>query len=526
VLTRGSTIARTDRVACVVLPAFPLQLVLRDRPDWRGAPAAVVAEDNPLAPLLWVNEAALRAGILPGASYAAALAVDHRLLATTVAAARRDAAVAALHRHLLRYSPRVEPAQGDPGVFWLDAGGLTRVGGAPRQWAGRLWQSLRRARLVAGVTVGWSRFGTCCLSRAHREVLVLDAPAAERAACRRVPLARLDLEPGVRDDLTRLGLMTVDDLLRLPAAGLGARFGPATLRLVQLARGQGCDPLRPELPPEPVRAHERFDEPETDAWRLLFTVKRHLHPLLARLADEQRAVLRLDLELALADRAGTRLRHTLRPAAPTLDVVLLTELVRLRLESLDLAAGVDQVTVELEPAAAPPEALELFRRRPRRDPEAALRAVARLRAELGDRAVGRAEPRPGHLPEQAWEWREIATATATATETAAAPVPIVPDAARPRLVRRVLPRPRPLLGGGPDLILTDPGRLLRAATGPGAPADDGPAPRAHGPFLVSGGWWSGEVRRAYHYLEADGGRVLWLFHAAAEQRWYLHGFVE
>ena len=132
--------------------------------------------------------------------------------------------------------------------------------------------------------MGYSRFGTYCLSRVHRQVLVVDAPAAEQAACRQVPLARLDLEPAVRDDLARLGVKTIDDLMRLPAAGLGARFGPGTLRLVQLARGLGFDPLQPQLPPEPVRAEERFDEPETDAWRLLFVIKRQLHPLLARLA--------------------------------------------------------------------------------------------------------------------------------------------------------------------------------------------------------------------------------------------------
>lgn len=527
-LARAASIHRTDRIACVALPAFPLQLVLRRQPDWRGEPAAVVEQDNPLAPLLWVNEAALRVGILPGMRYAAALSVDHRLRATTVTDTRRDKAVAALHRHLLRYSPRVEPAGDDPGVFWLDAGGLERVDGTPRQWAARLWQSLQRAHFTAGVTVGYSRFGTCCLSRAHREVLVLDAPAAEQAACRRVPLSRLDLAPAVRDDLTRLGLKTIDDLLRLPAAGLGARFGAGTLKLVQLARGLGFDPLQPALPPEPVRAEEHFDEPETDAWRLLFAIKRRLHPLLARLADETRAVALLRLDLRLADRAGTLLSHDLRPAGPTLDVVLLTELVRLRLENLDLAAGVERVTVVIEPAAAPAEALELFRRRPRRDPEAALRAVARLRAEMGDSAVARAELRPGHLPEQGYGWRDITGAVAPEPAAAAAKTAVTATATapRPQLVRRVLPRPRPLIGGGPELILTDPAQLVRAAATPGVPALGQDALRAHGPFLLSGGWWSGEVRRAYHYLEADGGRVLWLFHAEAEQRWYLHGFVE
>ena len=83
-----------------------------------------------------------------------------------------------------------------------------------------------------------------------------------------------------------------------------------------------------------------------------------------------------------------------------------------------------------------------------------------------------------------------------------------------------------MLGGGLELIRTGPRQLLRAAGTPGVPSLGEDALRVHGPYLLSGGWWSGEVRRAYHYLEAEGGRVLWVFHDGAERRWYLHGFVE
>jgi hypothetical protein len=44
------------RLACVDLPAFPLQLLLRRHPEWASSPAAVVAEDKPQGLILWVNE--------------------------------------------------------------------------------------------------------------------------------------------------------------------------------------------------------------------------------------------------------------------------------------------------------------------------------------------------------------------------------------------------------------------------------------------------------------------------------------
>ncbi len=511
-VTRADQLVRTDRLACVDLPALPLQLLLRRRPEWRDLPAAVVAEDSPQAPLLWVNEPARQHGVLSGMRYASALSVCRDLQVAPVSEQRIVAAVAALHRLLLKHSPRVEPARHEPGVFWLDAGGLERLAGAPRQWAEDVRLRLRRSRFAAGVTVGFTRFGTYCLARVHRRVVVAPAPAREIAACRGVPLVRLDLDPRLRDDLNRLGVVTVGDLMALPLSGLTARFGPAATEMMHLARGLRFDPLQPVVPVEPLRAMAEFEEPETDAWRLLFHAKRLLHPLLDRLADQAEAVVLLHLDLKLADRASTTRRENLRPAAPSLDAVLLMELVRLRLEVCDLAAGVERLELELEAVEATSATLELFQRRPRRDPEAALRAVARVRAELGDGAVVRAELQPRHLPEACWRWAPV--------EKLELPAPAPPRGRAP-MVRRLLPRPRPLLEGGADLARTSGEALVRAAAGPGsAPAEV----RDHGPHLLSGGWWAGETRRVYHYLEAEGGRVLWVFHE--DGRWYLQGMVE
>jgi len=526
-LVRADAIAGSGRIACLDVPALPLQLLLRREPEWRQCPAAVVTEDNPLAPLLWVNEVARRAGVLPGMRYAAALALDRNLRAATVADDEIAEAVDRLHRHLLRYSPRVEPARHEPGVFWLDAGGLERLSGTPEQWALRLHRSLKRARFVAGVAVGFSRFGSYCLARVQRRVVIITSVEAEATTCRRVPLARLELEPRLRDDLDRLGLCTVGDLITIPVTGLAARFGPRTAELVQLAQGLRFDPLQPVAPRAPDLGEQEFDEPEADAWRLLFVIKRLLHPLLSALADRQEAVALLQLDLVLADRAATLTREELRPAAPTLDVVLLMELVRLRLETMELSAGVERLVIEAVGLPAPPEALELFRTRPRRDREAALRAVARVRAELGDEAVVRAELQPSHLPESSFRWRQVEQLPTPA------PLRLDTDDARP-LVRRLLPRPRPLLAGSPDLARRHGLRLLRAAAGPmnrhlNAATDSAtssPDVQVHGPHLLSGGWWSREVRRVYHFLEDAHGQLLWVFYDEARGRWYLHGKVE
>ena len=60
-----------DQTACIDLPAFPLQLLLRKHPDWRLHPAAVVEADTPQGTILWINEKARVAGIRTGMRYAA-----------------------------------------------------------------------------------------------------------------------------------------------------------------------------------------------------------------------------------------------------------------------------------------------------------------------------------------------------------------------------------------------------------------------------------------------------------------------
>src|SRR5882724_12809459 len=84
------------RLACVDLPAFPLQLLLRRHPEWAAYPAAVVAEDKPQGLLLWVNEKARQQGVLPGLRYAAAFSLASTLRAGAVALAESKKAVSDL----------------------------------------------------------------------------------------------------------------------------------------------------------------------------------------------------------------------------------------------------------------------------------------------------------------------------------------------------------------------------------------------------------------------------------------------
>ena len=497
-----------DRRACVDLRALPLQLLLRDRPEWAAHPTAVVAEDRPQGLILWVNERARRRRILPGARYAEGLALAADLRARVVPESAVAEAVQAVTALLRRFSPGVEPSDEEPGLSWLDASGLERLHPSLEAWARGITLALRaELRLRAAVAVGFSRFGSYAVARstALDRVRLCEAAAEEQRLARAVPLQRLALPPRLREALHRLGVQTVGDLVRLPASGLLERFGPEAHALHALATGQDPAPLLPAPEIPPVQERIDLDQPEPETTRLLFLIKGRLHRLLAELARRGQALgaLRLDLELDLGwypgvDPADARQAHALRPAEPTLDCAQLSDLVRLRLEAVAargrLGRGVDAVELIAEGVTATREQLRLFAQKPRRDLEATNRALARLRAELGEQAVVRAVLQDRHLPEERFTLEPL--------ERLARP--------RPREGERVLVR-----------------RLLPSSYIPArSPALQArlPGERA-GPFILSGGWWRGdEVHRAYGYARTSRGDLLWIYRDG--QRWLLQGRVE
>ena len=403
-----------ERIACVDLPAFPLQLLLRRHPDWRGLPAVVVDRDHPQGLVLWANEAARARRVLPGLRYAAALSLERDLRASEVSMAWVELAVSRVVRRLRYFSPHVEPSRDEPGVFWIDASGLERLYDSLHDWAREVRADLVAAGFTASLAVGFSRFGSYALARERRACRVLTDPQQERVAARRVPLDRLALPPKQRDALDRLGICTLGDWIDLPEDGVAARFGEELQRLHRIASGSLQDPLQPE-PDVPLASERRLlDHAERSVAPLMYVLEEMLDALRAQLFDRCQAAAAL--KLVLKFESGEEHVEIVRPAAPTRDRKSLLELLRLRLGSLRLPGGVEEVTLVARGESRERGQLDLFAEKPRRDLEAANRALARVRAQLGDDAVARAELVEGHLPEGRFRWERLVDARGGATE--------------------------------------------------------------------------------------------------------------
>jgi len=512
--------AHAHRIACVDVPALPLQLVLRAHPEWREQPVVVVEDDRPLATILWANRPARRLRIDRGTRFAEARTLSGTLHAEVVSAQAIDAAVDTLFERLLTFSPHVEPALDAPGLFWLDPNGLESLYGDLRRWARGVHRGLDADQWVTSIVVGFTRGPCLALARTRTGAQVVRDPDEERRLAARVPLARLAIAPRLHADLALLAVHDVGDLLVLPVGSLRKRYGEAAARLHDFLSGRTWTALVPRVLETPCIVELDVDPPDADHARILFGLRGVLHDAVAALARAHEAVTALSLVLALehAGPNGERVHEErLETAAPTLDVVQLVELVRLRLAGCVLPAPVEHVRVTLERVRVHPrQAAMLFDGPKKRDLEAAARALARLRASFGVEAVTRARPQAAHLPEARYRYEPVrAVQLPRAHAQSGGTGGGAHEPMAPPLVRRVFATPMPL----PPMPAHEPERWL---------GRHGAIAALHGPHRIAGGWWSprGRRERDYYFAETRRGEILWIYYDRPKRRWFLQGIVD
>ncbi len=551
-----------SRLACVDVPALPLQILLRRHPAWREGPAAVLTEDRVHARIRWANRRAVRLGVRPGMPQVAATARCPELRVGHIRPEEIESEVARLSERLHRWSPQVESAStlgpalsgfAAAGSFWLRASGLSTLFGPLSDWAEALRRDLAEDGFHTSIAVGFTRFGAFAAARARFGRRIFERPEEEKRAAGEAPLIRFGLPERTLRGLEKLGIRRLRDLLELPGRELGARFGDEARQLHRLASGEiEAMASRVFTPDPPVERTVRFESAETDGERLVFHAKRLLDGILEELGGRGQAVIGLSFELHRDD--GSRSTGSVLPALPSEDGVRLLSLLRLRLRSavsqrsdltIRMAREIGVRVGDQDPASSSDAGISTFVLRARggapaieppdlfasawkegasglrRDPRQAAEALAGIRAEFGESALVRIGIREAHLPRSRYRVRPVsprqAVSAARRTQRDGDRLSADPPGA---IIRRIYEQPLvlPHRGGGePD------GWLLRGI-------EHGPVQSFAGPYRISGGWWrhlSGHpIRRDYFFVRLKRGEVCWVFYDRERRSWRLEGRVE
>ncbi len=480
------------RLACVNVQRFPLQLLLKKHWEWRNLPVGVVTKESPQGTITSVNRKAESCGVVPGMRYATGLAMTGELRAGTVSRWEIDAAVDSLTQCLQLFSPEVEVSRDEPGIFWMGAQGLSHLYTTVRRWIDRILYALNRERFKATVAVGFTRFGSYAAAKTGKGFRIFSSHEAERNAAFQAALNILPLKPVYYERFEKLGLKNVGAFLRLSPGAIRKRFGADVERIYRFAAGDLALPLQPLELSEERDVSKRLLVPETDSARLLFHLEDCLDSLLSDAGKRQELVGLLRLAFRLE--GGERLNEIIRPAAPTLDRAILLELFQIRIDALQLNAGIIALNLSASCVRATTIQLELFKKKPPRDLAKGARAFARIRAVLGNDSVQRARLENDYLPEKCYSWQTIEKPTAAAQ--------FGRDSEPKCMVRRIFRQPEPINQERKDVS------------------------RLTGPYVISGRWWEEDFQRDYYFAETKRGQLLWLYYNRSNRRWMISGMVE
>jgi protein ImuB len=373
--------------ACLCAKEFPMQALLRLRPELREHPCVVMEGEPPLEQVCSLNRRARALGLARGMTR---VEVDTFSGVTALARSLQEeaAAKAALLECAGGFSPRVEDASTD-GTFLcgLDITGTEKLFGPPEALARNLLTRVRSLGVTAGAAVSANFHAAVALAKglppgAPAQVI----PAGEEAAALAAfPLSVLDLTEEQAEVFSLWGIRTLGILAALPENELTARMGQPGKLLRQTARGETPHLLQPLEPQFTLEERIELEAPVEALDALLFVVNRMLEQLILRASARVLALAEATVTLTLE--GGAAHTRTVRPALPTNDQALWLKLLHLDLEAHPPPAAILAVALKAEPGSTSKVQLGLFS--PQLPEPARLDVtLARLRALVGEGNVG------------------------------------------------------------------------------------------------------------------------------------------
>jgi protein ImuB len=407
---------------------------------------------------------------------------------------------------------KLEPAQRDAWEAVLDAldaitptiedAGIGRaycdmrgINGNPKRWMKAIKAALSDFSFSSALGAGSNRF-VARVAAERGDGTICEAGDEERFVSP-MPLAMLELEPDVEARLNVLGIETLGDLAALPHGPFVRRFGTQAARWHALARGVDDAPLVPR--PHRTRIERSlFGEGSAASEEALLFA---LRALVARVTDDlvhagKRAA---ELLLELQCENGDVRRIAVAVANPTAREGMLFDLVRARLEGVQLEAPVEGLRLGIERMESGGVPLGLFAGDDP-DAEAVELALARLEAAFGENSVLRARAVDGHRPESQVTYERFTGAWQRSTTTIPKTLAMQYRTCAPREVDVVVQ------GGVPRFVGTPPQAIADLA----------------GPWRTEEAWWSDAslARDDYDVMLADGAL---LRIARRDERWYVLG---
>ncbi|MDZ7867914.1 MAG: hypothetical protein U5L02_01710 [Rheinheimera sp.] len=420
-------------------------------------------------------------------------------------------------------------AEAPPNALWLRLDPMLQLYGGLPAFLQQLKQQLQQRPLQYqyGVALSAEAARLLCLSQPGQTALTQAQQQLRLTGC---PVSFLQVTPATIQQLERLGISQLGQLLLLPATELSRRFGADLYLYLQRLQGKLPPLLQYYQPPEQFSARlellyqlEQYPQLHKPLQHLLLQLQHYLQ-------RRDQLCYQLQLELTLRDQPPLTLKLQ-SPQAEALACRWLN-LWQLKLEALRLPAPVLALSLSASQyCGRDTDSDDLYAGR--RGQYTPLQLVGLLQAKLGSAQVCRPAQVAAYLPEMAGISMPLQST---------APAGVKPP-----------PRPQPAQVPAQTVAQTAAQTVAQSVAQTAATYHTGPAPSTIGTFTglpaphrpafllaqpeplqqqvqlqpglerIQSQWWQGPSEaRDYLTAQSVDGRWLWIYRTA-QQQWFVHG---
>ncbi len=333
------------RIACVFIPHFRIAVERLRDPGLTERPVVIGETPDGRSGVLECSPEAEVEGVRPGIPLRQAWGLARDAVFLPPDPVLYADVFEAVLQSLETVSPAVEP--GEPGIAWLDAGGLSRHYPDDAALAEAISARVRTAGgLIPSTGIGGGKFTawTAAVTSAPGEVCAVPV-GREQEFLAPLSLDLLPCPPDVSRRLRLFGLQTLADLAMLPSSAVAAQFGPEGERLWRLAAGLDNEPLLPRRREPVISERLAFSSPTASLEGLTIAVRQLTGRLFRRPELQGRAVRRMRLRFALA--GGRSWEKTVTFKEATTDRDQAAFVLKHALAAAAMPGAVEEVTVEL-----------------------------------------------------------------------------------------------------------------------------------------------------------------------------------
>ncbi len=482
---------------CIHLPALPLEAISQATDDkaW-----AIFEEQEGIRKVLMANSLAMAAGIVPGFSVNAALA-----LLPTLELEPRD--LGCERQALLNLAAWAEQFTSFVSIeaattLLLELAGSVRLFGGLLALRQRISIELTQQGFTASLAIAPTPLAATWLARIGRRACVRSA-ANLVGVLSGLPLRCLACPISIYESLQGMGITSIGDCLRLPRQGFVKRFGAHFLLQFDRALGRLPDPRVGFRSPEVFSRDYELNEELSDSQLILNVCMCLLQDLEQFLLQRQLAVQRIVFSFFYLQHPAMHLPLGCMQADRRAERWF--ELLSIHFEKVQLAAPVISIRLRTgggQPLVATSGRLPFSKQTKQQHAISIEHLLERLSARIGSESVHGVTTVAEHRPDHAWQSQYLLHNANECLQNTATYETSLP--ARPLWMLR---QPEPL------------------AVREEKPLYQGVLTLTEGPERLETGWWDkAGIARDYFVAVNPKGIRLWIYKNRNRQKgWYLHG---